>query len=115
MDRGCPPTRRPAASSLGENPASGRPLYLQAHSPHPRGARTLREGPPPTASIAHTRSVCNRHVSFLERMHVFPVGFTNNFKFYCFLSLMNSQKHVTSSPVMNVERQARRARFPWLN
>lgn len=93
--QGGPHTSRPTAPTLGAPPPLGRA--------------------PPAASIPYTRSVCNRHISFLERMHVIPVGFTNNFKFYCFLSLMNSQKHVTSSPVMNVERQARRARFPWLN
>lgn len=92
----------------------GRPPDLQARSLQPRGAPTLGEAPP-TASIPHACSVCNRHISFLERMHVFPIGFTNNFKFYCFLSLMNSQKHVTSSPVMNVEQQAGRTRFPRLN
>jgi hypothetical protein len=33
-------------------------------------------------------------------MRVFPVGFTNNFKSYCFLSLMNSAKAVPGSVVM---------------
>lgn len=128
--RGCPPTPRHAASGLGEPLASVRPHPLQPQGgPHTSRSTASSLGKPPPGSphpcslgerapqppFPHTGSVCNRHISFLKRMHVFPVGFTNNFKFYCFLSLMNSQKHVTSSPVMNVERQAGRTQFARLN
>lgn len=97
-------------------PSHGGPRHAQAQE----GARIEEAASPPrlqprlgehlhpsrcTLHSPQVGSVCNRHISLLHIMHVFPIGFTNNLKFYCFLSLMNSPKRVTSSPLMNVERQ----------
>lgn len=108
---GVPGRHRPRESRMrraGEWASTPRMLHHQRvrlaarpGSLQPRGAPAA-----PTPSAPH---VWNRHVSFCEMMRVFPVGFTNNLEFYCFLSLMNSPKRVTSSPVMSVERGPRAA------
>lgn len=108
------PTAPPSGAPTPKPPASGEapPLQLQGgpHTSRPTaptlgGARTLR-GPPPPQPPSPTPALCNRQVSASSKGCMFSPSGLQITSFYCFLSLMNSQKHVTSSPVMNVERQA---------
>lgn len=81
------------------------PALTAPWKPHP--SLPARWGAPASSPLVlqlpPRPSVRNRHISALEAMPVFPVGFTNNFKFYCFLSLMNPPKPGAGSALMSVQ------------
>lgn len=92
---------QPLFSRKGEHWACARGCSPRASQVSPPPASLPPPVPTPSAPPTQLRL---ESTHFLPRNDACsPVGFTNNFKFYCFLSLMNSLKRVTSCPVMNVE------------